>query len=53
LGTKDLANVLIYENISTYNIVQPSSISLDTTNQITVTFAAAPSSGQYRVVVTA
>jgi len=53
LGTKDLSNVLIYENFSSYNVVQPSSVSINTTNQITVVFASAPSAGQYRVVVTA
>lgn len=50
LGTRDV-NVQVYEVGTPYETVIPQ-VKRDTTNSVILTFATAPSTNQYRVVVT-
>lgn len=52
LGTQDICSVLIRENASPYAIVQPSGVTIDDTDNVTVSFSVAPTTDQYRVIIT-
>lgn len=50
LNTRDV-NVTVRETAGTYSVVYPD-ITMTTTNTVTISFGAAPTSGQYTVIVT-